>query len=137
MDAKGTTPLSAYGLTEREFIEQLVKPPKNRQGETGGTSFKDALDSAAGLSGPRATGTASKRAEDRRLRDACVEMESLLVGKMLKEMRKTVHKSGWINGGFAEEIFEDMLYDEYALSLSKNSNLGLADMLYRQLSRKG
>ncbi len=137
MDAKGTTPLSAYGLTDREFIEKLVKPPKNRQGETGGASFRDALDSAAGLSGPRATGTTSKKAEDRRLRDACVEMESLLVGKMLKEMRKTVHKSGWINGGFAEEIFEDMLYDEYALSLSKNSNLGLADMLYTQLSRKG
>lgn len=137
MDAKGTTPVYAHGLNEREFIEQLVKPPKNRQGGAGGPSFGDALDSAAGLSGPRASGTASKRAEDRRLRDACFEMESLLVGKMLKEMRKTVHKSGWINGGFAEEIFEDMLYDEYALSLSKNSNLGLADMLYTQLSRKG
>ncbi len=71
--------------------------------------------------------------DDRRLRDACVEMESIFVGRMLKEMRKTVEKTGWIHGGHAEEIFEDMLYDEYALSLSKNSRLGLADMLYNQL----
>ncbi len=41
-----------------------------------------------------------------------------------------------MHGGFAEEIFEDMLYDEYALSLSKNSSIGLAKMVYDQLSGK-
>ncbi|HPI13490.1 MAG TPA: rod-binding protein, partial [Spirochaetota bacterium] len=48
--------------------------------------------------------------------------------------RKTVHKGEMLHGGFAEEIFEDMLYDEYALSLSKNSSIGIAGMLYDQLS---
>jgi flagellar protein FlgJ len=76
------------------------------------------------------------RAVDRKLMDACTEMESLFVAKMLKEMRKTVHKGEMLNGGFAEEIFEDMLYDEYALNMSKSSSVGIAKMLYDQLSGK-
>ena len=77
-----------------------------------------------------------KKPIDKKLMDACVEMESLFVSKMLKEMRNTVHKNGFINGGFGEEVFEDMLYDEYALNVSKNSKLGLATMLYDEMSRK-
>lgn len=67
--------------------------------------------------------------------DVCIQMESIMVSKMLKSMRNTVQKGELMHGGFAEEIFEDMLYDEYALNMSKNANLGLAKMLYEQLSR--
>lgn len=76
-----------------------------------------------------------KKTVDKQLMDVCYEMESLFVGKMLKEMRKTVPKNEWTHGGFAEDVFEDMLYDEYALSVSRNSNLGLAKMLYDEMSR--
>lgn len=74
--------------------------------------------------------------QQKKLWDTCVEAESLFVGKMLKEMRKTVDKGEWLHGGYAEEIFEDMLYDEYSLQVSKNSNLGMAKMLYNELSRR-
>ncbi|MBN1532739.1 MAG: rod-binding protein [Spirochaetes bacterium] len=73
--------------------------------------------------------------EQQRLMNACVEMESLFVSRMLSEMRKTVHRSDWLYGGFAEDVFTDMLYDEYALQISKNSNLGLARQLYEEMSR--
>jgi len=73
---------------------------------------------------------------DEKLMNVSIEMESLLVGQMLKEMRKSIHKSDWIHGGFAEEVFQDMLYNEYALMVSKNSNLGLAKMIYDEMSRK-
>lgn len=87
------------------------------------------------MPGPTAAPRMSKRErDDRKLMETCTEMESLFVSRMLKEMRKNVEKSGWINGGHAEQIFEDMLYDEYAMSLSKNASLGLAKMLYRELS---
>lgn len=97
--------------------------------------FQGMLDEAVAADEPRLPG-GRKKAVDKRLMDACVEMESLFVAKMLKEMRKTVHKGEMLHGGFAEEIFEDMLYDEYALSLSKNSSIGLAKMVYAQLSAK-
>ncbi|MCL2154952.1 MAG: rod-binding protein [Leptospirales bacterium] len=72
----------------------------------------------------------------KKLWDACVEVESLFVAKMLKEMRKTVPKNEWLHGGHAEEIFEDMLYDEYSLNMSKNYNFGMARLLYDEMSRK-
>jgi len=72
----------------------------------------------------------------KRLWDACVEAESLFVAKMLKEMKKTVPKNEWLHGGRTEEIFEDMLYDEYALNMSKNYNFGMARLLYDEMSRK-
>jgi flagellar protein FlgJ len=51
--------------------------------------------------------------------------------QMLKEMRKTVKKTGLIHGGQAEEIFSDMLDQER----SKTMTIGLGDMLFMQLSK--
>ncbi|WP_061248699.1 rod-binding protein [Leptospira alstonii] len=70
----------------------------------------------------------------KKLYSASVEFESIFVKMMLTEMKKTVEKSGLIDGGHAEEIFEDMLYDEYSKNLSSNSSLGLAEQIYQSLS---
>jgi flagellar protein FlgJ len=107
----------------------LDKSKKKLEGLERSNSFQRELDNAMGKIDLRSR-------EKKKLMDACVEAESLFVGKMLKEMRKTVDKSDWLHGGYAEEIFEDMLYDEYALQISKNSNLGMAKMLYEELSKK-
>ncbi len=77
-----------------------------------------------------------KEKRDEKLMNVCIEMESLFVARILREMRNTVHKNALLHGGFAEEVFEDMLYDEYALKISRNSNLGLAKMLYEELSKR-
>ncbi|HOZ71751.1 MAG TPA: rod-binding protein [Spirochaetales bacterium] len=71
-----------------------------------------------------------------KLYEQCQEFESIFVNMMLKEMRGTVEKSGLIDGGQAEEIFSDMLYDEYAKDMSKNAGFGLADAVYLELSRQ-
>ncbi len=65
----------------------------------------------------------------------CQEFESIFVKMMLKEMRKTVDKTdSLISGGFAEDIYRDMLDDEYSKTMAKTAHFGLADLLYRQLS---
>jgi len=74
-------------------------------------------------------------AKNDRLKETCSDFQAIFVKQMLDSMRKTVNKSGLLEGGQAEEIFEDMLYDEYAQSISKNGDIGLDDMLYKQLSR--
>ncbi len=86
--------------------------------------------------GISASAPGGKKLTDKKLMNVCVEMESIFVSRMLSEMRKTLPKEKLVDGGFAEKIFEDMLYDEYALNLSKTSNLGIATMLYNDLSRK-
>jgi Rod binding domain-containing protein len=62
------------------------------------------------------------------------EFEAILIKQMLNAMRKSVSKSGLLDGGMAEEFFEDMLYDEYAKKMAGSAGFGLADMIVRQLS---
>ena len=63
------------------------------------------------------------------LYEACQDFEAIFIKQMLNVMRQTVHKSGMINGGAAEEIFEDMLYDEYAAKMARSAGFGLADTM--------
>jgi flagellar protein FlgJ len=72
----------------------------------------------------------------KKLWETCVEAESLFVGKMIKEMKKTVPKNEWLHGGQAEDIFEDMLYDEYSMNMAKNHDFGMAKLLYNEMSRR-
>jgi flagellar protein FlgJ len=69
-----------------------------------------------------------------RLYKACREFEAIYIKQMLNVMRKTVDRSGLLDGGFAQEVFEDMLYDEYAKKMAEHAGFGLSDSLYRQLS---
>ena len=73
--------------------------------------------------------------EKKRLRQVSEDFEALMINQMLKEMRKTVDKSGLIDGGMAEQIFEDMLYDEYAKEFSKTKTFGLADIIYNLMEK--
>lgn len=72
-----------------------------------------------------------------KLYEQCVEFESLFVQMMLKEMRATVGKTDLLDGGFAQDVFEDMLYEERAKSMAKNAGFGLADQVYLELIRGG
>lgn len=78
---------------------------------------------------------ANKEFQKKRLREVSEDFESLMINQMLKEMRKTVNKSGLVDGGMAEEIFEDMLYDEYAKEFSKTKTFGLAEIIYNQMEK--
>ena len=70
-----------------------------------------------------------------KLYELCEELETFLIKNLIKGMRSTVQKSKLIDTGFAGEIYEDMLYDEYAKSYAKNANLGFAEMAYRELAK--
>jgi len=69
------------------------------------------------------------------LYETCVELETFLIKNLIKSMRSTVQKTGLIDTGFAGEMYEDILYDEYAKSFAQNANFGFAEMAYRDLAR--
>ncbi|MCK4541887.1 MAG: rod-binding protein [Spirochaetales bacterium] len=73
--------------------------------------------------------------KDQKLFDVCQEFEAIFIKQMLNAMRKTVNKEGLLDGGMAEEIFEDMLYDEYAKKMGKTASFGLAETIYKQLTK--
>lgn len=87
--------------------------------------FKQALDNAA----------ASQN--DKELLNACQEFESYFLQMMFKEMRKTIDTSAsFIPKSNTEEIFQDMLDEQYAEQTAKNGKgIGLAEMMYKQMKR--
>ena len=78
---------------------------------------------------------APKVDKEDRLYQLCLELETFIVKNMISGMRNTVQKSGLVEEGFAGQMYEDMLYDEYAKNLTKNANFGLAEQAYLQLKR--
>jgi len=66
---------------------------------------------------------------------ACEDFESILIKQMLDAMRKTVPKDGLLDGGIGKDLYEDMLYDKYAEQMTRTSQLGLARMIYEQVSK--
>jgi peptidoglycan hydrolase FlgJ len=79
---------------------------------------------------------AAKPQTDRgKLQEACQDFEAIFVKQMLDAMRDTVNKTSLFGRNMAEDIFEDMLYDEYAKEMSKNTKLGISEMMFKQLSQ--
>jgi flagellar protein FlgJ len=63
-------------------------------------------------------------------------MESLFISHLIKEMRATVEKSGFIDGGQAEEIFTSLLDVEISKKMSSSCGIGLSAILLEQLGAK-
>ncbi len=89
-----------------------------------------------GSLGPDPDGIAAAAArgdEDEALREAARQFESVFVHQLFKSMRATVPKGGMADAGFGGEVFTDMLDAEYARSVSNTGQLGLADIIAREL----
>ncbi len=64
----------------------------------------------------------SKRANDKTsIKKVAEDFESIFLEILLKSMRKTVVKSGFLDGGNAEGIYKDMLDSEYAKNMASAS----------------
>jgi len=67
---------------------------------------------------------------------ACTDMEALFVFYLLKEMRATVPKDGYLSGGKGEEIYTSMLDSQLAKELAAERGIGLSPLLKESLTRK-
>jgi flagellar protein FlgJ len=102
--------------------QTTIDPLKPAWPDKGGKDFDSILKNAV------------HSGDQKRLYQACQDMESVLMAKVLNSMRQTIPRSDWMGSSFAMDTFESMLYDEYANLISQSRALGIADVLYRQLS---
>ena len=78
---------------------------------------------------PRLSGSSS-------IEEVANEFESLFIKQMLDSMRNTLNRDdSLIPFSQAQDIFEDMLYDEYASMMSSTQSLGIAEMIVSQYSQ--
>lgn len=69
------------------------------------------------------------------LKKACQQFEAVFLSYLLKEMRKTVPKGGLFGESFSFDVFQSLYDETLSEELSKNKGIGIAEELYRQLSR--
>ncbi|NMA83238.1 MAG: flagellar biosynthesis protein FlgJ [Epulopiscium sp.] len=79
---------------------------------------------------------AAAKQEDAALKEACQQFEAYFIQQMWKEMRSTLSDDGLIPKNRGEEIFQEMLDAEYSKKSSEGQGIGIAQTLYRQLSKR-
>ena len=127
--------LNQSGSLEESKFQRSSAVLKSVSDSAEGKGFDAHVEDATSESKKPSARDIHKKKQEAKLWDACIQAESLFVNQMLKEMRKTVHKGEMLNGGQTEEIFQDMLYDQYSVNVSKTANLGIAKSMYDQMSK--
>ncbi len=100
------------------------------------TSSDDANAKPSGAAANSASTAQTKKIDKTsKLYEKSMELESYLVKIMLNSMRSSLSSSGLAGEkSYAGSMYEDMLYDELAVSMTKNAGFGLADQIYLQLA---
>jgi flagellar protein FlgJ len=122
----------------------MADPALRREAQEGGALFERLLrrQSEAGGAAPPAAGNTAKVSvttdDEKKLFEQCRALETFLMKILVGGMRKTVMKSELIDTGFAGQMYEDMLYDEYAKTFAEKAGFGLAETAYLELTgRRG
>lgn len=82
---------------------------------------------------PKASKFAAKGDSPEAIREVARSFESLFINEIMKNMRKTLPKDGILSKGFANNVFNSMLDQEYSQIASRSGQFGLAEAIARQL----
>jgi soluble lytic murein transglycosylase-like protein len=81
--------------------------------------------------------SSAPNANAERARWAAKEFESLFASMLLRSMRSTVDDDPLVPRSFGNDVYTEMLDDEYAKQLANNGSLGLSDLILKQMGKTG
>lgn len=81
---------------------------------------------------PESTPQGKPSPQQKRLKEACQEFESIMANYLLKSMRQSIDRAEKPEQG--REIFEGFLDEAISKELARQQGSGLSDILYKQLS---
>lgn len=127
----GTTP--AQGLLRNQALQlrNLANSTRNLvgiQNSAEGTHLKMIRRLSLG------SVESSSKDKEKELMEVAQKFEALLIHQMLKAMRATIQKSDMLSS-FSLQQYESMMDEEIANEMAKQKGIGLADMLFYQLSK--
>lgn len=73
--------------------------------------------------------------DEKELKKACQEFEGIMLNMLYRQMKATINKSDLIEKDPGTEIFESMQDENLMEMASKTGSFGLAETLYKQLSK--
>ena len=74
--------------------------------------------------------------DDKKLKDACVQFEELMIGMIYKQMKATIIRADEEEKDPGRDIYEQWQDDALVKEMAKNGSFGLADMMYKQLAKR-
>ena len=114
---------SARAAADSAKFSQILKEVKGRADKAVNPQDAAALQDAK---------AAEKR--DKELRKACEGFEAMFLNMMYREMRNTVPENTLFGDSNADKILHDMLDTEMVNNMAAAGGVGLADVLYKQLT---
>ena len=76
-----------------------------------------------------------KSTSQRALQDAAEQFEAIFLYQLLEQMRRTVPENDLFGDRRAEKLFQSMLDQEMSINMSKAQSVGLAKLIYEQMSK--
>jgi len=70
---------------------------------------------------------------EQELRKACTDFESMFMGKLWEQMQNSIPKEGYLHSRY-EDQYMSMFNQELSKKLANSGGIGIADMMYSQLS---
>ena len=82
-------------------------------------------------------GQTTDPAQEKKLKKACADFEAMLVFQLLKTMRQSAPRNGFLKPSQGQQTYEMMLDQKIAEELAnKGGGLGLQKMLYNQITQR-
>ncbi len=79
----------------------------------------------------------NSKSDPNALKEACEGMESIFLNIMLKEMRKTIPKSGLMPDTLAKDIYTSLFDQHLSQEVAKaGKGIGIAEMLFDYFSQR-
>ncbi len=74
--------------------------------------------------------------KNKKLDNACKDFEAIMLNKIMSSMRENLPKDGLFAESYGEKMFQSMLDEEMTRQLAHGKGMGLAELLYEELSKK-
>jgi len=82
-------------------------------------------------------GPGVQKIDEGKLKKVCEDFESIFISQMLKVMRKSVPKSGLLDGGSQQDTYLSLFDEELSKSMAKRGGIGLGKILYQNITNQG
>lgn len=76
------------------------------------------------------------QAKEEELKKICSQFESIFINHLLRQMRKGLPKSDFLDGGIVGDIFRDQWDQILAEKIAQGGGFGLAKILYEKVSQQ-
>ena len=72
--------------------------------------------------------------EQKELKKACADFESVLLNHMFQAMKKTVGDGELFGDSFRRDMYDSLFFEKISQKIAETRGIGIGESLYRQLS---